>query len=460
MSPRTDEHPNEPRHHAIVMGASMAGLLTARVLSTHFTKVTLVERDALPTGPDNRRGVPQGRHTHGLLASGRRVLDELFPGISTELLEAGAVPADLLRDSRWFFEGDHLARVASGLDGLLMSRPFLESAVRRRVLALPNVTLRQDTQVEGLVFGPTRSRVTGARVTGEVLLADLVVDATGRASHAPQWLDAMGYDTPVEEKVEIALRYTTRLFRRRPTDLGGDRAVVIPPTPSGKRGGVMLAQEGDRWTVTLIAHFQDAPPADLPGFLEYARTLPSRDLHDVIRDAEPLGDGLSTRYLASTRRRYERLRRFPEGFLVVGDGISSFNPIYGQGMSVAALEVMELDAVLRGGSAELAKRFFARAAKVVDTPWAVAVGNDLRMPETIGPRSVAVSLVNWYLEKLHRAAHRDPELARAFLTVANLLAPPPSVMHPRLALRVLLGQLRSGSKARRSTTPIPAVGRV
>jgi 2-polyprenyl-6-methoxyphenol hydroxylase-like FAD-dependent oxidoreductase len=455
MEERMDRQHQEQRTHAIVMGGSMAGLVTARVLSAHFERVTLVERDPLPPGADHRRGVPQGRHTHGLLASGRRVLDRLFPGISEELMEGGAVPDDLLRDSRWFVEGGRLARASSGLDGLLMSRPYLESVVRRRVLALPNLSVRQNAQVEGLLFGAAGTRVTGVRLRSETLAADLVVDTTGRGSRSPQWLEEMGYERPVEEHVEIALRYTTRLFRRRATDLNGDSAVVVPPTPEGKRGGVMLAQEGDRWTVTLITHFGDEPPAALAGFLEFARDLPSSDIYEVVRDAEPIGDATSTRFLASTRRRYEKLRRFPRGYLVLGDGISSFNPIYGQGMSVAALEAVELDATLRKGSTDLARRFFARAAKVVDTPWAVAVGNDLRMPETIAPRSAAVNLVNWYLAHLRRAAHHDPTLAVAFMKVANLVATPASVLHPRLVLRVFLGNLARGSRAAHGGASVP-----
>jgi 2-polyprenyl-6-methoxyphenol hydroxylase-like FAD-dependent oxidoreductase len=181
----------------------------------------------------------------------------------------------------------------------------------------------------------------------------------------PQWLEQMGFDPPVEERVDVRLAYTTRLFRRRATDLKGDHGTVIAPTPDGKRGGVMLAQEDDRWTVTLIAHFQPAAPEELNGFIEYSRTLPAPYIYDVIRNADPLGDGHSSRFPASVRRHYERMRRFPEGLLVFGDAISSFNPIYGQGMSVACLQAIALDEVLRAGPADLARRFFARAASVV-----------------------------------------------------------------------------------------------
>lgn len=163
----------------------------------------------------------------------------------------------------------------------------------------------------------------------------------------------------------------------------------------------MVAQEGDKWTVTLIAHFGNYAPADLAGFIEFSRTIPASYIYDVIRHAEPIGDGVTARFPASLRRRYEWMVRFPQGYLVFGDAISSFNPIYGQGMSVSALESLELDSCLAEGDANLATRFFKKAARVVDIPWGIAVGNDLRMPETVGPRSLMVNFINWYMSKLH-----------------------------------------------------------
>ena len=428
--------------HAIVIGGSMGGLLAARVLSECCQRVTLLERDEFPPIGVQRRGVPQGRHTHGLLASGREVLERLFPGISNELMAAGALRGDIVEDSRWFNEGACLTRFKSGLEGLLMTRPLLEGTVRQRLLSLPNIETRQNFQVEGLVVSDDRRHVTGVKGGGAELAADLVVDTTGRGSRTPQWLEAMGYPKPVEERVQVDLAYTTRFFRRDPTHLNGDFAVIIPPTPSGKRGGVMLAQEGDRWTVTLIGHFGQAAPSDVEGFVEYARTLPAPYIYEVLRTSEPVSEPASARFPASIRRRYEKLTRFPGGFLVFGDAISSFNPIYGQGMSVAALEATELAAALQEGEeADLAGRFFRRAAKVVDMPWSISVGNDLRMPETVGPRNAGVSFINWYMTKLHKAAHWDPVPAMAFFQVANLLAPPPSVMRPAVALRVLRANL-------------------
>ncbi len=428
---------------AIVMGGSLAGLLAARVLADSYQRVTIVERDALVPSIECRRGVPQGRHSHGLLAGGRAALEKLFPGISGQLLAAGAVPGDIIGEGRWFLEGSYHCRFSSGLIGLCMSRPFLEGMVRERVRQLPNVDFRDNQEIRGLLTSPAKSRVVGVELGRETLSALLVVDASGRGSHTPRWLEEMGYPKPVEERVEVALAYTTRSFRRQREDMGGDVAIVIPPTPAGKRGGVMLAQEAGRWTVTLISHFGAAAPADLNGFLQFSRSLPAPDIYEGIRCAEPLGEAAVLRFPASVRRRYEKLNRFPAGYLVMGDAMSSFNPIYGQGMTVAALEAVELQGALAQGKTDLARRFFTRAAKVVDIPWSIAAGNDLRMPEATGRRTLLVKALNAYLSKLHRAAHHDPAVVLAFHKVGNLLAPPPAVLDPRIAWRVLWRNLRT-----------------
>jgi len=221
--------PAGQRNSAIVIGGSMAGLLAARVLSDRYREVTIVERDTFPIGAEQRRGVPQGRHTHGLLAGGCTALEKLFPGIARALVEAGAVTGDVARDCRWFLEGGYLSRPAGGLKGLFVSRPTLEAAVRVRTLALPNVRKRENAIVTSLVISERSERVSGIKVDGEVLAADLVIDATGRGSRTPHWLRNMGYPPPREETVHVDLGYATRFFRRhRLLPLGGQPVVPRP----------------------------------------------------------------------------------------------------------------------------------------------------------------------------------------------------------------------------------------
>jgi hypothetical protein len=331
-----------------------------------------------------------------------------------------------------------------------VSRHLLEGCVRERVRALPNVRVVDRCDAAGLVGTPDGQRVCGVRVlrrgdgsAEEVIEADLVVDATGRGSRSPVWLEALGYPRPAEDEVRIGVAYASRVYRRRPDHADGDRAVVVAATVDRPRGAAMLAMEGDRWMVTLTGYLGQRPPADPDGFVAFAAGLPVPDIFEVIRDAEPLGEVLPARYPASVRRRYERLGRFPDGYLVTGDAVCGFNPVYGQGMSVAALEALALRECLRAGpSAGLAGRFFAQVAAIVDIPWGIAVGADLRFPGIQGDRMAKARLVNAYLARFHVAAATDPVLGRAFLRVVNLMDRPEGLLSPTIALRVLRGTMR------------------
>ena len=457
---------HERREHAVVIGASMGGLLAARALADYYEQVTVLERDSFPPPGEPRRGVPQGRHAHGILAKGRETLEGFFPGLTQELVDRGALRGDITKDVRWCLDGAHHCKVTSGLEALAVSRPLLEAQIRARLLALPNVRAMEGCDVPGLAGNESRSRIVGVRLVRrelgsveEILQADLVVDAGGRGSQTPAWLEALGYPKPEEERVWVGLGYTSRFYRRTPEHLQGDRGILIAPAPGSrvKRGAGMLAQEGDRWLVTLAGYFGDHPPADEAGFLAFAKSLATPDVYDVIKDAEPLSEFATYKYAANQRRRYERLTRFPEGLLVFGDAICSFNPIYGQGMTVATLEAVTLRECLAEGGEELGRRFFTRVSKVVDVPWSLAVGADLRIPEVEGPRTPMVRFVNWYLGKLQIAARRDPVTTLALHRVANLVAPPPTILHPRIALRVLRANVRVGRAKPMQPTPAPAL---
>ncbi|MBV9456516.1 MAG: hypothetical protein JO141_03210 [Bradyrhizobium sp.] len=279
-------------------------------------------------------------------------------------------------------------------------------------------------------------------MSDQVIKADLVVDATGRGSSSATWLAELGYQPPVQEKVEIGLGYMTRTYRRLPTDLGGKLGIVVAGNAPNWRGGVILAQENDSWTVSVGGFLGDEAPDDDQGFLAYLATLPTMEIHDVAARAEPLSDYARYRYASSLRVRYEKLARLPENYLVFGDAICSFNPVYGQGMTVVAQEALALRKCLRAGSNGLARRFFKAAAKIVDIPWDIAVGNDLRHPQVKGARPPMLRFINWYIGKLHLAATLDPALAMAFLKVANLMTPPSSLLTPAIAWRVCRGNRR------------------
>jgi 2-polyprenyl-6-methoxyphenol hydroxylase-like FAD-dependent oxidoreductase len=431
---------------AVVLGASMAGLLAAQVLGDSYGQVTVVDRDELPEAAMHRRGVPHGRHLHALAARGQQALEELFCGLTAELVADGVPAGDMLADTRLFFSGHRLRQAPTGLGLLCASRPVLEGRVRARVRALPNVRFIDRCDVVGLATTPDRRRVTGARLlrradgsAEEVLGADLVVDATGRGARTPAWLEALGYPRPPVAQVRVGLGYATRIYRLPPDALGGDLAVLQAATPRHPRAGALQVLEGDRWMVTLAGILGDHPPTDPVGFLDFARSLRFPDIYQAVRDAEPLDDPVAFRFPASVRHRYEKLDRFPDGLLVMGDAVASFNPIYGQGMSVAALEALALRRHLEHGTAPRPRRWFRELARVVDVPWDIAAGGDLVFPGVQGRRTAKVRLVSAYLARLHAAAAHDADLAGAFLRVAGLVAPPGSLLRPGVAARVLRG---------------------
>lgn len=440
--------------HAIVIGASMGGLLAARALSDFYAVVTVLERDTFPLSDVPRKGVPQGRHAHGLLARGRAVIERFFPGWTDEVVASGGIKGDIAGDVHWIGHGVTIKSAPSDLVGLLASRPVLEGHVRRRLMSMSNVRVIENCAVQGLIADDKYIAVNGVHVrvgngVEQTINADLVVDASGRGSSSPAWLESFGYAKPEEEKIDIGIGYTTRVYRRRPTDLGGKLAVVIAGSGPNWRNGTILYQTEDRWIVSIGGYFGDHAPDDEQMFAAYAGSLPTSDIYDIVAHAEPLSGFVRYRYPANLRRRYERLARFPAGYLVFGDAMCSFNPVYGQGMTVAAQEAALLRECLDAGDADLAQRFFAAAAIAIDTPWDIAVGNDLRHPQVAGPRSPKVRFINWYIGKLHVAAQHDAMLATAFLEVANLEAPPTRLLQPAIVIRVIRGNLgrRRGTEA-------------
>jgi 2-polyprenyl-6-methoxyphenol hydroxylase-like FAD-dependent oxidoreductase len=286
----------------------------------------------------------------------------------------------------------------------------------------------------------------------ETLHADLVVDASGRGSRMDDWLKTLGYAAPEVEIVEVGMGYATRLYRREAHHFDGDLVLNISPTRANPRACGMMAQEGERWIVTLAGYFGNQPPTDDAGFLAFAKTLPTREVYDVIRSATPLSHAVAYKFPSNQRRHYERLARFPAGLIVTGDAVCSFTPIYGQGMSVAAMEALALRTALAAGLEGLGPRFFQQSAKAVDMAWSITVGNDRRLAATKPAGSLGKRLINWYMDKLLVAARRDPEVAWAFMQVAALLKSPPSVLHPTVAWRVLRDMLRGGKRAARRVT--------
>ncbi len=433
--------------HAVMLGASMGGLLAARSLADFFERVTVVERDPLPDTGSPRRGVPQGRHLHALLTRGAQVIEQMFPGVLDQMVRDGAQYFDGRDLSQLYYHvGGHLlARDGSapGFTAYCATRPFLEDHVRGRLRDLPTVTVLDDLCVMGLTSTPDRRRVTGVRAVGRLggepstLSADLVVDATGRAARTPTWLAGLGYGQPREDRVAVALTYVTQALRMTasaPRELG----FLVGVVPGRPTGFVALHCEDDMWLLTVVGVAGHEPATlDLAAMCDFIEDCAPPQLLAAVRDAEAIGDPVRHRMPCSRWRRYDTLQRFPEGLLVTGDAVCSFNPIYGQGMTVAALEALVLRDCLSCGTDNLARRFFRAAVAPIRQAWQLSTNPDLALPEIHGTPPLAARVFNRYVDRVLTAAETDTVALDQFIKVTSLVEPATRLLRPSMIRRAL-----------------------
>lgn len=426
---------------AVVLGGSVAGLLTARVLAQRYPAVIIVERDRLPAGPAHRRGVPQAHQIHALLAGGQQAVEQLLPGITADLASHGSPVGDPLADMQVCFNGHRFRRGPSGLTLVSASRRLLEHHVRRHVLTLPEVTLVDHCDVVGLTAHS--GKVDGVQIlrradnsVEEVIDADLVVDATGRGSRLPTWLAGLGYRPPDEEKVAVDLGYATRCYRMPLDALDGAYGAIETPRPQRPRGLALARLEGDIWMLTLIGLGREHPPADPHSFDRFLASIGVQTLRRQIEAAEPIDDPIAFRFPASTRRHYEQTA-LPDRLLVVGDSLCSFNPVYGQGISVAAYEALTIDRSLDETDHHHTFRLMRNIAGIVDVPWRMARAADRPFAPTAAAPGAGERALATYIDRIQRAATQDAVVGGAFLRVSGLLEPPRSLLRPAILARAL-----------------------
>lgn len=439
--------------HAVVLGAGIAGLCSARALSGHFDRVTLVERDAFESAPAVRRGVPQGAHVHSLTAAGAEVLDGFFPGLVAELVRAGGTFAGALDELDIVFFGSRLRQVPIGRV-LQTSRPFLEGQLRERVAALPNVSLRQGFEATApIAAGPARAggagssgvRVSGVRLSragvagsSEDLAADLVLDAMGRAGRGAAWLRSLGYPAPAERRLRVDVGYASRRFQVPPGVLGAAKGVLVGATPARPRGLVLTQQENDAWVLSLYGFgLENHPPQTPEEFLAFAGAMLPAATRKALAVAEPLTGISAFKYPDCVRREYHRLRRVPEGLVSVGDAVCSLNPIYGAGMTVAALEARALARCLADGPEGLPRRFYREAARAVRLPWLFSTMADRAMPQVPGTHPALARLLGRAFGATMRAAAADDRVAISVWNAVSLSGSPAGLAHPRVTAAVI-----------------------
>ncbi|MFJ6659946.1 FAD-dependent monooxygenase [Streptomyces sp. NPDC091377] len=439
--------PRRPR--AVVIGASAAGLFAAGVLA-EFADVTLVERDVLPKGPEPRRGVPQARHAHLVWSGGVRAFDELLPGLVGDIVARGGRLVHIMRDmvSRAPNEVWFRRFAATHHRNLVCSRDLLDSVLRERVLADRRITLRQDATA--LTLDGSRRRVTGVRVRagGEVssLAAELIVDASGRGSRAPVWLQDLGVPKVAEREVDAGVVYATRHFRAP----GSTADIAFPlvnvqanPARAPGRGGIILPVEGDRWIVTLSGSRNGEPSGEAEAFAEFALGLSDPVLGILIKNADPIGTVVTTRSTANRRRHYESVKRWPDGFVVLGDAVATYNPVYGHGLTVAAQSALALRAVLRSGGLTApgtARRLQRAATRPVAAAWDLAVGQDALYPGAteVPPNGVERFLAR-FIDRAVETGAGNPRALGALLDVMSMEKPATRLFSPDMLIPMVFG---------------------
>jgi len=454
--------PTHTPRHAVVIGGSLAGLCAARVLADHVECVTVVDRDDFPAEPAVRKGLPQAHHLHVLIPAGQKTLDQLFPGLIAGLHEHGAVPVAAPTEVLYLSPTGWRDRFPATHRLVGASRELIDWAVRQRLAEDGRVRFRTGYEVVGLLpaqgaqaIGGVTLRAQSPAAETEPLPADLVVDASGRASRSSDWLEQLGYGRPKESRVESGLAYASRRYSLPEGATGGWKNILLmPKAPDVRRGGVLYPIENGKWMVTLGGLGGDVPPTDDKGFLEFARNLRSPVLYEAIKNGTPDSPVHGYRRTANHRRHYETMPRWPEGFLVIGDAACTFNPVYGQGMTVAAQAAVLLDKHLGANPGTFGRAAQAAVARCSEAPWQIATGADLRYPTTVGPRpGWAARLANWYLDRTSDVANRDGYVARVLADVLYLVTPPTALFRPGVALRVFRGRRGPALQA----PPAPAI---
>jgi 2-polyprenyl-6-methoxyphenol hydroxylase-like FAD-dependent oxidoreductase len=441
---------------AVVIGGSMAGLMAARVLADHFGNVTILERDHIDDYPSVHKSIPQGNQLHALLAGGCQALTRLYPKFTNTLIDSGAVPVRIGKQTAIFTpEGKTYGFLGSpkeprdlGFEMYNQSRALLEHSLRQLTRALENVSFEPDCNVRELAYANARvcgviCSPDGRHGASQTVAADIVIDAGGRGSHASAWLRQLGFAEPPTTVVGSDFAYAGARFRLRGN--GPDEKFIGLPgrAPDLTRVAAMEEIEGGVWHLILGGRFGDFPPCDKAGFFAFARSLYSSVFYDLVADAERISEIIPHRFPTSFQRHYERLAEFPEGFLVIGDAICSFNPIYGQGMSSAALQAEALQRILatrareERGTKEMAREFFAQAAEVISTPWALAAGGDLAFPQTQGERPPNADETAAYFASLDRLCGEDSDALLLGAEVFALIKPVSTLFEEPLRSRVI-----------------------
>jgi len=428
--------------HAVVVGAGMAGLLAAAALSDIIGEVTIIEKDTLPETSRLRKGVPQGAHVHTLLGYAVEAMDKLLPGLMADVYAAGAVKIRRNHDI-WFHDAVGPTPIRDvGILTPSVTRPLLEQVTRQRVLALSNVHLRDATQMLDLEVDG-QGRIVGLRVetggTSELIYADLVVECSGRASKLAAWLPAHGYGEVPAQRIKILMGYTSGFFRLPHDVEENSKACLMLAVPPCFRAAYLTPVDGGLWLATMYGRGRDTAPRDAEGFIAWTRGLPHPVIHQMLARAEPVSDFKTYKIPFGVWYRYDQMPGFPDGLLPMGEALASFNPMYGQGMSLAAGQALSLrEAILDGLDSNLATRYFDSCNALNGVGWSVMETRDFAYDCTSGERPPDLEDRWRKAAAIRRLAEVDPEVHALSVRVTHLLEPPSVLARPDIVERANL----------------------
>lgn len=433
---------------AIVIGGGIAGKLAARVLSDFFTEVMVLEKNKKSDQTSLRSGVPQGSHGHALLKSGEDILEDLFPGITKELLTSGAIPSNFSKDISWYHHGSWKIKHDSNIQTIQQSRPFLEGHLQRRLEQFNNIHFIYGTKVSTILTNPDKTKTTGVTYQtnlGEVkeFNADLIIDASGAATQTSKWLKLLDYPQPEKTEVKVDLFYASRTYHElSPIEKCWKGLLIYPNPPEQARGGGIYKIEDNKWMVTMLGYGIENPPADDRSFLEYAAALDHPTIYDAINQGKPASEVSIYRFPSLRRYHYDKLKKFPNGLVVMGDAFCRIDPVFAQGMSLSALEATALKEVLEKATRNQSLNkisYFAhrKFSKILDIPWMIAITEDFRFSHTLGKRFIGLPFLQTYIKKVVTASATNKDVYETFIHVLHLKAHPVTLFSPKILKSIL-----------------------
>ncbi|HDR4865840.1 TPA: FAD-dependent monooxygenase [Bacillus cereus] len=434
---------------AIVIGGSMAGKFAAKALSTSFKEVIIIEAGERWDGKSLRKRVPQSNHPHVLLKGGENAIEELFPNITNELIEAGSIINNFTRDLKWHQFGLWKQPFIGEVHMIQQSRPLLEWHIQKRIHQISNITIKYETLVKGLLVDAKLNKVWGVKVkyletnTQEGVHADLVVDASGFGSKSIEWLRE--YEIKVqEEKVRIDLFYATKMFKLKENEeLDCCNMLMSPSFPDNPYGVLIQTIEDNRYFVTFSGYANEKAPQTDDEFYDFAENLSISNVTDFLNKAEGITDIKTYKIPYQVRRRFDLVNNVPEGLLVVGDAQCRFDPVFGQGVSVAAMEAHQLQLLLQDRKQldkTFTQQFYKKAATIIETPWDMTTTEISRHPQLKRELTTKQKFQLWYTKQIYRLSASNSDVYIRLVRVMNLIRSPFHLFHPKVLLSVLLNR--------------------